>query len=292
MRAKALDILVTPYDVERQDTPMARGPHGLLEHGLPDRLREGGWEVGITEVGCPEGAADLGRLEVVTRIGRRLAGAVASAVSRRRFPLVLSGGCLASLGVVAGLQRPGGEPEPAVAVVWIDAHGDFNTPETSPSGSWDGMSLAAIRGASLPELRRGIGLRPLDAAGVVHLAGRAFDPLETGNVERLGLTAIPPHRLAAPESLETLRSCARGRSLYLHVDLDGLDPRDAPAVAYPEPGGVRLDDLLGCRRALPPAAAMTLSALAFDRAGAAEAGRTVDTCVRLVEGFARAGGEP
>ena len=77
-------------------------------------------------------------------------------------------------------------------------------------------------------------------------------------------------------------SAPADRSLYLHVDVDGLDPRDAPAVGYPEPDGARLADLLGCRAALPPAAAMTFSALSFDRASPEEAGRTVDACVRLV----------
>jgi arginase len=279
MNGKKMEIIVSPYDVERRDTPMARGPHGLLEHGLPGRLREADWESHVTEVQVPE---ELPKLPVVTGIGRQIARAVELAITRGRFPLILSGGCLAGLGVVAGLQRLGRD----VAVVWIDAHGDFNTPETSASGYWDGMALAAVCGLSLPELRQGIGARPLGVERAVHLAGRAFDPLEIGNVERLGLTAIPPDHVAAPATRERLRSRAEGRALYLHVDVDGLDPRDAPAVGFPVPDGARLADLLLCRDALPAPAAMTLSALSFDRAGAGEAGRTVEACARLVEAFA------
>ena len=70
-----------------------------------------------------------------------------------------------------------------------------------------------------------------------------------------------------------------------YVDVDGIDPRDAPAVGYPEPDGARLADLLGCREALPPAAAITFSALSFDRVRPEEAARTVDACARLVRAF-------
>jgi arginase len=279
MNGKAIEIIVSPYDVERRDTPMARGPHGLLEHGLPGRLREAGWEIHLTEVRAPD---ESPKLAAVSGIGRRIARAVELAITRGRFPLILSGGCLAGLGVVAGLQRLGRD----VAVVWIDAHGDFNTPETSASGYWDGMALAAVCGESLPELREGIGGRPLGVGRAVHLAGRAFDPLEIGNVERLGLTAIPPDHVATAATREILRRRAAGRSLYLHVDVDGLDPRDAPAVGFPVPDGARLADLLLCRDALPAPAAMTLSALGFDRADAGEAGRTAEACARLVEAFA------
>ena len=280
MNGRAIEILVVPYDVERGDTPMARGPRGLLEHGFHDRLREAGWaEIQITEIAAPAGPA---KLATVAGIAGRIAGEVERAGALGRLPVVLSGGCLASLGVIAGLQRRGHD----VAALWIDAHGDGNTPETSPSGYWDGMALAAVCGLRLPEIREAAGLAPLDPRHAIHLAGRSFDPLEPGNFDRLGLLRVPPERIAAEETRERLRSWAAGRSLYLHVDVDGLDPRDAPAVGYPEPDGARLADLLGCRPALPPAAAITFSALSFDRASPEEARRTVDACARLAGAFA------
>jgi arginase len=278
MNGRAIEILVVPYDVERRDTPMARGPRGLLEHGFVAQLQEAGWEeIQIDEIVV----ADLPKLAAVAAIAGRIADEVERAGSRGRLPLILSGGCLASVGVVAGLQRRGLD----VAALWVDAHGDVNTPETSPSGYWDGMALAAALGLSLPEIREAAGLIPLDPGRVIHLAGRSFDPLEAGNFERLGLARVPPDRIASEETRERLRSCVADRSLYLHVDVDGLDPRDAPAVGYPEPDGARLADLLGCRAALPPAAAITFSALSFDRATPEEAERTVDACVNLVTAF-------
>jgi arginase len=279
MSVGTVEILLVPYDVERRDTPTARGARGLLEHGFADRLRAMGWEVRETEVAAP---ADGPKLQTVLAILRQIAGFVERVDLEGSLSLIVSGGCLASLGVVAGLQRRGHD----VAAVWIDAHGDCNTPETSPSGYWDGMALAAVRGASLPEIREGARAAPLVSGAVVHLAGRAFDPLEAGQVERLGLACVPPHRIANGETRELLRSAGAGRSLYLHVDVDGIDPRDAPAVGFPVADGARLAELLSCREALLPAMAMTFSALSFDRATADEAARTVDACLRLVGAFA------
>jgi arginase len=273
VKGKDLQLLAVPFDVEHRDTAMARGPAGLLAHGFQDRLRKDGWDVGIEEARIPE---ELPKLATVIAVGRWIAKAVAAAHEQGRFPVVLSGGCLASVGVLTGLQRSRIDP----AVVWIDAHGDFNTEETSLSGYWDGMALASVCGLSLREVREGIGLQPLGVDRVVHLAGRSFDPLEIENVRRLGLAAIPPDRIeiAGAASLEKLA----GSPLYLHVDVDGLDPEDAPAAGFPEPGGPKLEEVLRALSVLPAPAAMTFSALGFDRASEAEAARTVETCARLV----------
>jgi len=262
-----VQAILVPYEVERQDTGMARAPRELVARGFLDRLRQGSREVHAVEIQV----AAAGKAETVVGVGQAIARAVALARSNGRFPLVLSGGCLASVGVVAGLQKGGTDP----AVVWIDAHGDFNTPESSPSGYWDGMALTTLCGSGLPELAREIGLRPVPVSQAVHLAGRDFDPLERENVRRLGLVAVPPDQLSLDQIGEV-------RPVYLHVDLDGLDPRDAPAVSIPVPGGPSLEDVLRCLAALPVPAAMTLSALSFDRVDAGEAARTIDTCLRLV----------
>ncbi|HEX3553722.1 MAG TPA: arginase family protein [Thermoanaerobaculia bacterium] len=282
MSGLPLDLIVVPFDVERRDTSAARAPGELLARGFPDRLRGAGFDVRQTLVEpFPLGQAKSLR---VTLIGCAIAKDVALARSQGRFPLILSGGCLAAVGVVAGLQQAGIDP----AVLWIDAHGDFNNPESSPSGYWDGMALAAVCGVSLPDLRGLVpGFHPLAVDRVLHVAGRAFDPLETGNVRRHGLALVPPDELAGEQARERLRHLTGAGNFYLHVDLDGLDPRDAPAVSFPEPDGARLDDVLATLGALPPPAAMTFSALSFERADAEEAERTVATCLRLVETFAR-----
>ncbi len=276
MSAVPLDLITVPWDVERRDTGAARSPGELRKRGFPGGLRE---VRDITAGDVPEGSS---KTETVAEIGRGIARAVAQARAQGRFPLVLSGGCLAALGVLAGLQDHGEDP----AVVWIDAHGDFNTLESSLSGYWDGMALAAVCGVALPELREAVGLQPLAVDRALHLAGRAFDPAETEILRRHGLETVAAGELGSPGTRQAIRRRAATGAWYLHIDLDGLDPQDAPAVGVPEPDGARLDDLLEALGGLPPPAAMTFSALSFDRATDEEAERTLATCLRLVEAFA------
>src|SRR3954463_13317876 len=264
-----LDLISVPWDVERRDTGAARAPGALKDRGFPDRLRAAGRVVHESIVDAvPEGSS---KMEVVAEIGRGIARAVVLACTQGRFPLVLSGGCLAAVGVVAGLQSLGDDP----AVLGIDAHGDFNTPESSLSGYWDGMALAAVCGVALPEPSYARGLPSLAGTRAPHRAGRAFDPLETENVRRHGLETVTVGEIASPEVREKIRHRAAAGGWYLHVDLDGLDPRDAPAVGFPEPDGLRLDEMLEALGGLPPPAAMTFSALSFDRATDEAAGPTV-----------------
>ncbi|HVT57607.1 MAG TPA: arginase family protein [Thermoanaerobaculia bacterium] len=282
MGDRAVEVIVVPYDVERDDTGAARAPAALLERGFLAGLAESGWKVHETEI-APR-RAGAAKADVVADLGLGIARAVAIAHSRKRFPLVLAGGCLCAVGVVTGLQRMGRELE----IVWIDAHGDFNTPESTPSGYWDGMALAAVCGRSLREVYKSVELRPIHFRSVVHLAGRAFDPPEVEDFRRLNLKLVPPELVASPETHRLLTREAgekTQRGLYLHVDVDGLDPGDAPAVNYPAPGGPALAAVLGCFELLPVPAAMTLSALNFERVGEEEARRTVATCLRLVNAF-------
>jgi len=282
-----IELILVPYEVERGDTGAANGPSGALERGFARQLAAAGLTLRQTEVWARhEDVAD--RAEIVADLGRSTARAVANARSRGRFPLVLSGGCLAAIGVVTGLQRMGRD----LGLLWIDAHGDFNTPESTPSGYWDGMALAAVCGRSLPEVYKAVELRPLHYRNVAHLAGRAFDPPEIEDIRRLDLTVIPPERLCEEEARHAIERCVtggakgrtgvKGREIYLHIDVDGIDPRDAPAVNFPVPNGPSLDDLLTCLAGLPPPAAMTLAGFNFERVDEEHAARTVDACARLV----------
>jgi arginase len=283
MGDRAVEVIVVPYDVERGDTPSARGARELVARGLLLGVERRGTSVHVTEI--PSRRPGAAKAEIVAELGRSVARAVALAHSQRRFPLIVSGGCLAAVGAVTGLQRSGRE----LRVVWIDAHGDFNTPESTPSGYWDGMALAAVCGRSLPEVYKSVELRPIHFRNVVHLAGRCFDPPEVEDFERLKLCLVPPAGVGSQECLRLLAAgsegAASGRDLYLHVDLDGLDPRDAPAVAHPYPGGPPLDAVLACCAALKTPAAMTLATASFEQAGEEQAERTAATCRRLLDAF-------
>ena len=118
---------------------MGAGPERLIEAGLIDRLQQAGHEVVPCSV-CLPSQKFMPEVQAAFELDRRLAGCVAEAVSAEALPVVLSGNCITSVGTVAGI----GEPD--LGVIWLDAHGDFNTPETTLGGFLDGMALATLTG--------------------------------------------------------------------------------------------------------------------------------------------------
>jgi arginase len=129
---------------------------------------------------------------------------------------------------------------PDLQLVWIDAHADLNTPETSPSGHVHGMALRLALGEGDPDL---VSRAPLDPASVTLVGTRVFDPGERACVDDRGLPVVPPgpaERLAAAVT----DRLAPDRPVHLHIDLDSLDPAAFPHVNYPAPGGLTPDALL------------------------------------------------
>ncbi len=278
---RRIEIVVVPYDVEHDDTSLARSPRELLEAGFQERLEKLGHRVSVSHVWSRE---EGDKMAVVSSVALMTARQVARARSRNRFPLVLSGGCLAAVGVVSGLQRPGRR----IGILWIDAHGDFNTPESTPSGYWDGMSLAAVCGRSLEPIYKRVELQPVSYLSIAHLGGRSLDPPEIEDFARLNVLVVPPgpKRLerALPELEKRLR---RSPELYFHIDADGIDPRDLPGAHLPEPKGLRLKDLLRCFGHLRPPTGMTISGLDLERIDEAGLKKTLDGCVKLVRAALR-----
>ena len=273
----SLAVLIVPYEVDRDDTPMARAPEEMIARGFDKKLRRRGFGLGCRRIRVRSGG---GKLETVASLAREIAKRVAIAREERRFPVILSGSCMSALGVVTGLRQPGRR----ASVLWIDAHGDFNDEESSPSGYWDGMSLAALCGRSLPALRELARTVEVPGYRVAHLGGRNLDPPEIEAFREAGVLCLGPHTLTRGAGVEQLkRRVLTARDFYLHIDLDGLDPHDAPAVAFPEMGGVRLEGLKRALQVLPPPAAVTFSAMSFATAGPAKVLRTIGVCVEILE---------
>jgi arginase len=192
-------------------------------------------------------------LSVITDLVRRLADAVHHAVAQGQFPMVLGGDHAQAIGTVSGLARVWRARGHRLGVVWVDAHADMNTPETSPSGNIHGMPLAALLGHGPDELTTIAGDAPaLLPEDVVVFGARDIDAAEARLVQSSGvrvytMSEIDRRGMATcfEEALARVRAHTQG--VHLSFDLDGVDPEVAPGVGTPVPGGLSLrESLLIC----------------------------------------------
>jgi arginase len=237
-----IDILQVPYDSGHRGRRMGSGPEHFIKNGLEAYLEKRGHKVKVRTVESQE----LFPLEVVTAFDlyRQLAIEVRKTVEAGRMPLVLSCNCGAASGTLAGL------PEERLGVLWFDAHGDFNTPETTPSGYLDGMGLATASGLCWKKLSHSIpNFRPVPARQIVHAGGRSFDLEEEQLLIESGVQVVTAAEIQAEgvsaaldPAFENLSDLAR--TVYLHLDLDVLDPTLAPANHFPAPGGLSVETVV------------------------------------------------
>lgn len=242
-----LRIVTVPYRYDERNDGLGLGPQALLDHGLVEALQAAGVEV--PEVVTAE-LTDSERVQgpVAVNIGRLGANAgalVARGCSAGELVLVLAGDDTASVGVISGLQQAHGAAH-RIGIVWLDAHGDFNTPETSVSNILAGMPLAILAGLAGPLWREAAMLAatvPTDrmlVAGVRELDDAEERLLRSTDV-RLLRQAETMDGTTFAEAVDAL--AAKVDELYVHVDLDVLDPSLVPSSSTPSPRGLSLRQL-------------------------------------------------
>jgi arginase len=186
--------------------------------------------------GVPAGVASA---SLAVNHGVRVA--VRSAISTGRLPIVLAGSCDAAIGVVAGLGRG------RCGIVWIDAHADFNTPASSISGFWPGMTLAVVVGDCGDTVWRALEWHRLAPERVALLGVRSLSPVEEARRLARSTLKVVQWREGAPlGSPQTAldRLAAEVDRVYIHVDLDALDPSIGSGVVDPPvPGGLSAEQL-------------------------------------------------
>jgi arginase len=165
---------------------------------------------------------------------RPLAQAVHKAVTNGQRPVSVAGDCCTTIGVLAGLQQSGMAP----TLIWFDAHGDFNTWETSPSGFLGGMPLAMIVGRGEQRLVEGAGQTPLRELQVILTDARDLDPEEKRAVEESGVLHLPEVTMLLERPLPP-------GPIYVHFDVDVINAAEAPAMNYPAEGGPTVHELQG-----------------------------------------------
>ena len=170
-------------------------------------------------------------IDSVAPIHRELASAVERTMKAGERPIAIVGDCCQTIAVMAGLGRAG----VASALVWLDSHGDFNTWETTPSKFLGGMPLAMLTGRGDKRMMEAVGLAAIADARVVLSDARDLDPLERELVRSSSIAHVP-------DVAKVVMRLPDG-PLYLHLDTDVLDAREAPAFLYPVEGGPGAEEL-------------------------------------------------
>jgi len=227
-------VIAVPFDSGLHETRMGRGPRAILDGGLRERLEDVGGEVHLTVVEPPSSQFPS-EIAMAAALQREVAALVTAARRAGALPLVLSGNCNTSVGTVSGLLAA----QAAMPVVcWFDAHGDFNTPETSTSGFLDGMALSMLAGDCWRPLASSLpGYRPVPTSRVVLIGARDVDAAEARRLDASKILRVAVTDVGA--GLErALGKVPEADEVYLHVDLDVLDPSEGRVNAYDAGAGL------------------------------------------------------
>ena len=251
---RPVTLIQAGFHMGLEEVAVGAGPRRLLDAGADRILACQGIPAQVVHMRKAGEPAD--NLDAVVDLNRQIKQAVATAVEQDCLPVVLAGNCNSCLGTLAGLDTTG------LGIVWLDAHGDFHTPETSISGSLEGMSLAVALGHCHSDLRERIGMEFLVAEQNTLLLGvRDLDPGEPDRLAQSFVAVRPHDRLEdLPDLLDDLRT--RVERIYLHLDVDFLDAQESPGVSYRGPGGVPVsmaEVLLGTILSSIPLAAVNLT---------------------------------
>jgi arginase len=224
-------------------TGMSVGPNAMANGGIQDLLAKMGATVRISESKLT--AAQDTEYGAWKRLGWALGDFARIVAQNERdgyFTVGLYATCPSMPGMVAGLQHSGPDGTPLrIGMLWLDAHPDFNTPETTRSGSMGGMPVAIATGRALKNLRLDATLDPpLRDEDVVMGAVRLTDPLEQdlldhSKIQQLSVADIRGMTPAVWERLDRLD--AQVDKLYIHIDMDVLDPREVSMHVNKVPGG-------------------------------------------------------
>jgi arginase len=248
-----VSLIQVPYHLGHEQTEVGRGPELFVEAGLTGRLTDRGHEVAVDRI--TRQTPFTHEIGATMDVNAALADRVQETVNNEHFPLILAENCNSCLGTLAGLKSAASAGESSPGIVWFDAHGDINTPETTPTGFFDGMPLAIATGEcwtaltdQLPEFS------PVPEAKTLLAGVRDLDTQEAERLTHSEITLLDAARLTPVETdVESVLASPlaalenQTREVYVHLDLDVLDASIAPANELAPPGGLsvgRLEDML------------------------------------------------
>ena len=237
-------LVKMPYVGERNVPELSGGPDYLEQGGLRQLLEDQGVQASLSPPVALSADEDkaYGSWNRLALANGDLAKIVADERRNGHFPVGLLANCSSILGMLSGLQHSGPTAKPLrVGMVFVDAHGDFNTPETTLSGMLGGMPVAIASGQFLTRMRLKAGLEPpLPTRYIVEICVRDTDPLEQELLDRSEIQQLTLEDVRTRSS--NLHGAMKRLSdatdvIYIHVDMDGLDPREVPGHPLTVPGG-------------------------------------------------------
>ena len=247
-QSKAIQLLGVASGHGADDLRCEAAPYALRAADVAARLRARGLNAQWMRVVRPTQNADRNARSAVHDVCTQLAKLVAQIVNRGELPVVLGGDHTSAIGTWKGIAhalRPRGR----IGLLWIDAHMDAHTPQTSESGKLHGMPVACLLGHGYPELIDIADGARLDPQCVCLFGVRSYERGEAELIARLGVRVFSMAEIARRGVRETLRealdivSCSTA-GFGITLDLDAIDPADAPGVNTPAPRGIRAAELL------------------------------------------------
>ncbi|MGA8593968.1 MAG: arginase [Bryobacteraceae bacterium] len=251
MRHSRIAILGAPLDLGAGRRGVDMGPSALRLAGLDARIATLGYSVEDLgnvfveqQESTPSGPANAKYLAQISLACASLANVVDTALREEKFPLVLGGDHSVAAGTVAGVANAYRQRQQSVGLIWIDAHADMNTPDSSPSGNVHGMPLACCIGQGPSELTEILGFAPkVQPRNVVLIGIRDVDVAERRRVRESGIAAFTMRdidecglRQIMEQALALAGDGTAG--IHLSLDMDAIDPDEAPGVGTPVRGGI------------------------------------------------------
>ena len=247
---KKIRVIGVPLDLGQSRRGVDMGPSAVRVAGLEARLEAlghvvedgGNVSVAIAEQ-KKEGHPHAKYLKEITATCVKHAELMIKTLESGKVPIVLGGDHSVAAGTVAGVAEFYRRQNQKIGLIWIDAHSDINTPESSPSGNVHGMPLAAIMGLGPPELANILNFSPkVSPENCVLVGVRDIDAIEKENISKAGIEVFTmrdiDERGMRTVMEEALRMAGRGTAGYhISLDMDWVDPEDAPGVGTPVRGG-------------------------------------------------------
>ncbi len=244
--AKTLQVVGVACGLGAGDRRCEAGPDALRAANLLGRLQSRGIKAAWADTLRPD-ATEKDAVRAVAGTCRRLAHRVENIVKHGDLPVVLGGDHSCAIGTWKGVARALA-PRGSIGLIWIDAHMDAHTPQTTPSGALHGMPVACLLGHGDPRLTALCGNIALAPEHICLIGVRSFETSESALLKRLGVRVCFMHEVARrgldAVMREALAIVQRGTVGFgITLDLDVLDPNEAPGVGLPVPGGMRVSEL-------------------------------------------------